>query len=83
MVSWEEMRRTAVRDDALRRPPSGVVTRIDPVRVRVRAIEGDAIAYTATHVLVEWVKCGEHHVRWEVSGQVTRIGPQAGLPPTP
>ncbi len=73
MQSWEEMRREATREDALRRPPSGVVTRIEPVPVRVRAITGEAIAYTATHVLVEWVRWGEHHVRWEESGQVERL----------
>jgi hypothetical protein len=73
MQSWDEMRRDAVREDALRRPPSGVVTPIKPVPVRVRAITGNAIAHTATHVLVEWVRYGEHHVRWETMAQVTRI----------
>lgn len=73
MQSWEELRREAVREDALRRPPSGVVTQIEPVRVRVRAVVGEAIAVTGSHVLVEWVRWGEHHVRWEENWQVHRL----------
>lgn len=66
------MRRRAALDGALARAP-GPVTRIPPVSVKVRAIEGKAIAYTPTHVLVEWVRYGEYHVRWEAKWQVRRV----------
>lgn len=76
-ISWtveslESMRRAAVRDHALLRPP-GKVTRIPPTPVRVRVITGNAIAYTPTHVLVEWEAHGEYHVRWEEKWQVKKV----------
>lgn len=66
------MRRAAARDAALLRPP-GKVTHIPPVPVRVRVITGNAIAHTDTHVLVEWERYGEYHVRWEAKWQVERV----------
>lgn len=41
--------------------------------VKVRAAYGRAIAETPTHVLHEWVKGGEYHVRWEEKWQVERV----------
>lgn len=46
---------------------------IPPVPVRVRVITGNAIAHTETHVLVEWERYGEYHVRWEAKWQVERV----------
>lgn len=65
------MRRKAAQNGALRSRTN--VTRIRPVPVTVRAITGHAIATTDTQVLVEWVKYGDYHVRWEDKWQVTRI----------
>lgn len=65
------MRRAAVLDAALRAREN--VTRTQPQPVRLRAITGHAIAYTDTHVLVEWVAYGEYHVRWENKWQVKKI----------
>lgn len=44
-----------------------------PVPVRVRSERGNAIAYTVTHVLVEWDTDGEYFVKWEASWQVKRL----------
>lgn len=38
--------------------------------VRVRAVYGRAIAITSSHILHEWVKAGQHHVRWDQRRQV-------------
>lgn len=60
------MRRSAARDAALYRPPEQPVHQLPaPVLVRVRATYGRAIATTTGHVLHEWVRYGEYHVRWD------------------
>lgn len=66
------MRRRAALEWALTHAP-GAVTRIPPVPVKVRVIEGQAVAYTPTHVLVEWEKYGGWHCRWEAKWQVRRV----------
>ena len=67
----EKMRREAARKGLLARAPGGTVQLLDtPVLVRVRATHGRAIATTPTHVLHEWVKYGEYHVRWDEKWQV-------------
>jgi hypothetical protein len=39
----------------------------------VRAVYGRAIATTEGHVLHEWVRYGQHHVRWDPKWQVEPI----------
>lgn len=67
------MRRRAALEWALNHAPDQPVTRIEPQPVTVRTITGHAVAYTPAHVLVEWVKYGEYHVRWEAKWQVRRV----------
>lgn len=43
--------------------------------VHVRAVYGRAIAVTDTHVLHEWVRYGEYHVRWDERWQVRPVTP--------
>lgn len=73
MESLDEFWHDAHRENALRYAPDQPVTRIQPTPVRVHAITGHAIAYTPTHVLVEWEAWGEWHVRWETKWQVWRV----------
>ena len=42
--------------------------------VKVRAVYGRAVAVTDTHVLVEWVRYGDYHCRWDEKWQVQRVG---------
>jgi hypothetical protein len=68
------MRRSAARDALLRHPPDTPVQLLPaPVLVRVRAVYGQAIATTPTHVLHEWVRYGEYHVRWDPKRLVERV----------
>lgn len=68
------MRRSAVRDACLHRAPEQPVHQLPaPVLVRVRATYGRAIATTAGHVLHEWVRYGEYHVRWDAKRLVTIV----------
>jgi hypothetical protein len=68
------MRRSAARDALLRRPPDTPVHQLPaPVLVRVRAVYGQAIATTPSHVLHEWVRYGEYHARWDAKWQVERV----------
>ena len=73
MEGVEGMNRSAFLEDALGQAPGRPVIVIRPVPVKVRSIAGNAIAYTVTHVLVEWDADGEHNVRWEASWQVKRV----------
>jgi len=65
------MRRQGALDKALRSRDG--VTIIKPVPVAVRVIQGHAIAYTDTQVLVEWEAYGDWYVRWEDKWQVERV----------
>ena len=65
------MRRRAALEHALRSRAD--VTRIPAAPVAVRAITGQAIAHTATQVLVQWESHGDYHVRWEDKWQVQRV----------
>lgn len=40
---------------------------------RVRAIHGQAIATTTTHVLHEWKKAGQWFSRWDEKWQVHKV----------
>jgi hypothetical protein len=71
MESLESLRRRAAVEHALR--SRECVTRIQPTPVTVRVITGNAIAYTATQVLIEWEAYGDYHVRWEDKWQVKRV----------
>jgi hypothetical protein len=73
MTSLESMRRAAAISGALARAP-GPMTLLEPrPLVKVRVAYGRAVAVTPTHVLWEWVKAGEHHVRWDEKWQVNKV----------
>jgi hypothetical protein len=61
------------REQALNDAPGRPVIMLRPAPVRVRSIIGNAIAYTVTHVLVEWDTGEDHHVRWEANWLVRRV----------
>lgn len=61
------------REQALHDAPGRPVIMLRPVPVRVRSVIGNAIAYTVTHVLVEWETEDGHHVRWEANWLVHRV----------
>jgi hypothetical protein len=61
------------REEALQEAPGKPVVMIRPAPVRVRSVLGNAIAYTVTHVLVEWDAEDRHHLRWEASWLVHRV----------
>jgi hypothetical protein len=63
----------AVRGDALQQAPGRPVLMLRPARVKVGSIIGLAIAYTVTHVLVEWDDGGGHDTRWVASWLVRRL----------
>lgn len=70
----DEIRRTAARRAQLARAPGGRVTLFDPKPlVKVRAVYGRAVAETATHVMHEWVKAGQPHIRWDEKWQVQPV----------
>jgi hypothetical protein len=71
--AMERMSRSSILEHALRQAPGRPVILIRPAPVRVRAVVGNALAYTITHVLVEWLEAGEYRVHWEASWQVRRI----------
>lgn len=65
------MRRAAAVRACLARQQGPNLQLLDPKPlVRVRAVYGRAIAVTDTHILHEWVKHGDHHVRWDQRWQV-------------
>jgi hypothetical protein len=68
----EEICRSAIREHALRHAPGRPIILVRPAPVKARCIAGNAIAYTVTHVLVEWEAAGEYQVRWEASWLVKR-----------
>ena len=72
METAEQGYRSAARDDALRQAPGRAVLVLRPVPVTVRAVSGNAIAYTVTHVLVERESGEEYSLKWEASWQVKR-----------
>jgi hypothetical protein len=61
------------REQALEDAPGRPVIMLRPARVRVRSVIGHAIAYTVTHILVEWDTDGQYNVRWEASWLVRRV----------
>ncbi|WP_306638106.1 MULTISPECIES: hypothetical protein [Micrococcaceae] len=44
-----------------------------PAPVRVGSAIGHAVAYTVTHVLVEWANDGDRESRWLASWLVRRL----------
>jgi len=64
---------SALIEDALRQAPGRPVVLLRPAAVKVRSLLGNALAYTVTHVLVEWDADGAHHARWEASWLVRRV----------
>jgi hypothetical protein len=68
------------REHALGRAPGRPVILLRPAPVKVRSIIGNAIAYTVTHVLVEWDTDGEYNVRWEANWLVRRLQKAPELP---
>lgn len=76
MESMDEIRRASARRMQLARAPGGQATELpDRPLVKVRAVYGRAIAETPTHVLHEWVKAGQFHVRWDEKRQVQIVPP--------
>ena len=73
MDTAERMCRSAAREYALKQAPGRPVVVRRPLPVTVRSVPGNAIAYTVTHVLVEWDTNGEYNVKWEASWQVKRL----------
>lgn len=70
------MRRSVALNACLARQMGENLTILDPrPLVRVRAVYGRAIAVTSTHVLHEWVRWGDYHVRWDQRWQVHRVSP--------
>lgn len=68
------MRHEALVRDLLARPPGTDLTMLDPRPLtRVRAIYGQAIATTNTHVLHEWRKAGQWFVKWDEKWQVHKV----------
>jgi len=61
------------RQHALGQAPGKPVIMLRPAPVKVRSVIGNAIAYTVTHVLVEWDTDGEYNVRWEATWLVRRV----------
>jgi len=64
--------RTQFREEALRQAPGRPVVLLHPAAVKVRSIQGRAVAYTVTDVLVEWTEDSFYHLRWEASWLVRR-----------
>lgn len=62
------------REHALKEAPGRPVVMVRPAPVTVRSIQGQAIAYTVTHILVEWEADDQHYVRWEAAWLVRRVG---------
>ncbi|VXC40691.1 hypothetical protein ARTHRO9AX_30255 [Arthrobacter sp. 9AX] len=62
-----------LREDALRQAPGRPVLMLRPAAVKVGSTVGHAIAYTVTHVLVEWENDGGPDVRWLASWLVRRL----------
>jgi hypothetical protein len=62
------------REQALEEAPGRPVMMLRPARVKVRSVIGNAIAYTVTHILVEWDADGRYNVRWEANWLVRRVG---------
>jgi hypothetical protein len=61
------------RDQALTEAPGKAVVMLRPAPVKVRAMTCLAVAYTVTHVLVEWYDAGRYHVRWEAAWLVRKL----------
>ncbi|MDQ0675816.1 hypothetical protein QFZ36_003377 [Pseudarthrobacter siccitolerans] len=67
------MAQSAIRDDALRQAPGRPILMLRPAPVRVGSAIGHAVAYTVTHVLVEWANDGDRESRWLASWLVRRL----------
>lgn len=72
MEAVKDTSRSAACQHALLRAPGLPVILICPALVTVRSLSAQAIAYTVTHVLVEWVVAGESYARWEASWLVRK-----------
>lgn len=64
---------STLRQDALQQTPGWPVLMVRPARVKMGSIIGLAMAYTVTHVLVEWDDDGNHYARWVASWLVCRL----------
>lgn len=64
---------STLRQDALQQAPGRPVLMLRPARVKVGSSIGLAMAYTVTHVLVEWDDDGNHDARWVASWLVRRL----------
>ena len=64
--------RSEMHKEALRQAPGRPVVLLRPAAVKVRAIHATALAYTVTHVLVEWDGSTGYHLGWETSWLIRR-----------
>jgi hypothetical protein len=64
---------STLRQDALQQAPGRPVLMLRPAWVKMGSIIGLAMAYTVTHVLVEWDDDGNHDARWVASWLVRRL----------
>jgi len=62
------------REIALKDAPGRPVIMLRPAPVKVRSVRGMAVAYTVTHILVEWDSDEQYNVRWEAAWLVRRVG---------
>ncbi|WP_455836775.1 hypothetical protein [Pseudarthrobacter siccitolerans] len=67
------MAQSAAREDALRQAPGRPVLMLRSAPVKVGSTLGHAVAYTVTHVLVEWENDGGRDARWLASWLVRRL----------
>jgi hypothetical protein len=65
--------RAEMHKEALRQAPGIPVVLLRPANVKVRAIRATALAYTVTHILVEWDGSSGYHLRWEASWLIRRF----------
>ncbi len=65
--------RSEMREQALWHAPGRPVVLLRPAPVQVQSIAATALAYTVTHVLVEWEGDVGYQLRWEASWLVRRM----------
>lgn len=70
--------RTEMLAEALRQAPGKPIVLLRPAPVRARFALARALAYTVTHVLVEWDGHAGYHLRWEAACLVRRLEPGQG-----
>lgn len=65
-----DRREDSLRQGALQQAPGKLILMLHPAPVRVHSSSAQAIAYTVTHVLVEWFDDDGYQLRWVASWMV-------------